>query len=324
MVRNPSSNHRKPPILTEPARPANGEIDIIEGVNHQSGNAMTMHTSDGCSLAGNSCLANKGCSVDAGGPSSYGDGLNAAGGGVYATEWTSDHINIWFWPKGQAPSDVTGANPNPAGWGKATANFQGGSGCTIDSHFNNMQLVFDTTFCGDWAGQPAVFSADSQCKGTCQNFVQNNPSAFKDAYWSINALKVYSSDGSTGSGGASGSANATLPVSTGQLSSIVSASSSVLSAPSSPLSVPSKSPRPGTAPASPPVSASAPLVTATITGAATTTTARAAQHSPVPLVETMSDGHWNVGSPYPPKEKRAHRAARHLAAHVKHAQEARL
>ena len=61
----------------------------------------------------------------------------------------------------------------------------------MDDHFQNMRLVFDIAFCGDWAGQPAIFDADGRCPGTCQDFVQNNPQAYKDAYWSINALKVY-------------------------------------------------------------------------------------------------------------------------------------
>lgn len=292
-----------------------------------------MHTSDGCSLGGNSCLANKGCSLNATDSSSYGDGLNNAGGGVYATEWTSDHINIWFWPKGQAPSDATGANPNPTAWGNPTANFQGGSGCDIDNHFNNMQLVFDTTFCGDWAGQSAVFGADSQCSGTCQNYVQNNPQAFKDAYWSINGLKVYSSDGSAASGSASGSANATLPISTGQLSSILSAPSSIVSGLSSILSTPSISaPLSASSPSQssiPDQSVSSPTQSSTppptTTAPATTTTNRF--HHPQPLVETMTDGHWNVGyAANPPKEKRAapHRAARHLALHARKAAEAKL
>ena len=49
---------------------------------------------------------------------------------------------------------------------------------------------------GDWAG--AVFSQDSSCssKGSCQDYVQNTPSAFKEAYWTINSLKVYSGSGS--------------------------------------------------------------------------------------------------------------------------------
>src|SRR5271170_1477062 len=58
--------------------------------------------------------------------------------------------------------------------------------------------VFDTTFCGDWAG--SVWSGDAVCASqapSCQSFVQNNPSAFTDAYWLVNSLKVYQSNGQT-------------------------------------------------------------------------------------------------------------------------------
>lgn len=46
----------------------------------------------------------------------------------------------------------------------------------------------------------AVWSSDSTCSSkaaTCQDYVQNNPSAFESAYWTINSLKVYTSSGST-------------------------------------------------------------------------------------------------------------------------------
>lgn len=55
-------------------------------------------------------------------------------------------------------------------------------------------------YIGDWAGQS--WSQDPTCSAkapTCQEYVQNNPKAFTEAYWKINALKVYSSDGSTSS-----------------------------------------------------------------------------------------------------------------------------
>lgn len=50
---------------------------------------------------------------------------------------------------------------------------------------------------GDWAGQ--TWSQDPTCSAkapTCQEYVQNNPQAFAEAYWKVNALKVYSKDGS--------------------------------------------------------------------------------------------------------------------------------
>ncbi|KAF6233426.1 hypothetical protein HO173_008358 [Letharia columbiana] len=45
---------------------------------------------------------------------SFGDGLNANGGGVYATEWTSEQINAWFFPR--APRGRAGAPRRRSGW----------------------------------------------------------------------------------------------------------------------------------------------------------------------------------------------------------------
>lgn len=179
--------------MTGPSWPNSGEIDIIEGVSYQSENAMTMHTSSGCSMVNKDCQGNTGCGVVTGGSASYGDGFNNANGGVYAMEWTSDAINIWFFGRNSVPNGATGDAPDPTTWGNPIASFQGGSGCNIDQHFQNNNIVFDTTFCGDWAGQ--VWSQDATCSSkaaTCQDYVANNPAAFTEAYWTINSLKVYS------------------------------------------------------------------------------------------------------------------------------------
>jgi len=189
--------------MTGPNWPNSGEIDIIEGVNTGSQNQMTMHTSNGCTLAGSNCQGNTGCPIKGGGSSSYGNGFNSANGGTYAMEWTSSQISIWFFSRGSEPKDINSANPNPSNWGNPTGSFTGGSGCDIDSHFMNNNIVFDTTFCGDWAGN--VWSQDSTCSAlasTCQAYVQNNPNAFKDAFWAVNYLKVYT-QGSAVSGVAS-------------------------------------------------------------------------------------------------------------------------
>ncbi|KAL8778360.1 MAG: hypothetical protein Q9213_007448 [Squamulea squamosa] len=182
--------------MTGPNWPNSGEIDIIEGVNTGSQNQMTLHSGPGCTLAGSSCQGGSGCPIKPQGSNNYGTGLNNAGGGVYAMEWTSGSINIWFFPRNSIPGDVSSANPNPSAWGAATASFVGGDNCNIDQHFMNNNIVFDTTFCGDWAG--AVWSQDGTCSalaGTCQEYVQNHPEAFADAYWTINSLKVYQDNG---------------------------------------------------------------------------------------------------------------------------------
>ncbi|KIW12123.1 hypothetical protein PV08_09397 [Exophiala spinifera] len=193
--------------------PNNGEIDIIEGVSAQTANNMAVHTSDGCTISNtggfsgtletDNCYVgaadqatNAGCSIRSNDDQSFGAGFNSVGGGVFATEWTSEAISIWFFPRGAIPSDISSGSPDPSGWGLPQGQFQGA--CDIDEKVQNQQIVFDVTFCGDWAG--SVWSTDATCSSqasTCQAFVQNNPSAFQDTYWLINSLKVYSDNGAS-------------------------------------------------------------------------------------------------------------------------------
>lgn len=135
--------------------PNNGEIDIIEGVHEQATNQMTLHTSSGCSINNSgfsghldtsNCdveaanqAANAGCAIASTSDQSYGSGFNKANGGIYATEWKSDSINVWFFPNGSAPSDILGGSPNPSSWGTPAAKFAGN--CDINSHFKDLQIV---------------------------------------------------------------------------------------------------------------------------------------------------------------------------------------
>ncbi|PBP27112.1 leucine carboxyl methyltransferase [Diplocarpon rosae] len=148
------------------------DIEHMPGrVSKQNTNVMTMHSGSDCSISGALSLGTlqtsdcnqfhgSGCSVSSGSSLSYGDQFNTAGGGVYATQWTSDYIRIWFFSRAVIPADIISGDPDPSLWGLPDANFQGS--CDIDANFKNHQIVFDTTFCGDWAG--TVWSADDQCK----------------------------------------------------------------------------------------------------------------------------------------------------------------
>lgn len=195
--------------LVGPNWPAMGEIDIIEGVNGATTNTMTLHTSSGCSIQkmGMSGTANTtdcdtnapeqpknaGCGILSTDTSNFGAGFNAIGGGVYATEWTSNAISIWFFPRQNIPADITANTPDASKWGTPLAHYAGN--CNIDSHFQNMNLVFDTTFCGAWAGQDWTESSCQEKAGTCEAYVQQNPSAFTDAYWLVNYVRVYQEGG---------------------------------------------------------------------------------------------------------------------------------
>ncbi|KAK7521320.1 mixed-linked glucanase precursor [Phyllosticta citriasiana] len=190
-----------------PNWPNSGEIDIIEGVNLQSTNQMTLHTTAGCTVTvgeggqsgssgSNNCNDNSGyngCPVYSNTGNSYGTGFNSAGGGVYATFWNGGSIQMWYWPRSSVPSDITNGSPAPSGWGTPMAHF---AGCAFDNYIKNNNIVFDTTFCGQWAGN--VWSS-SNCPSTtgyssCNDYVANNPGAFANSYWLINSLKVYSVD----------------------------------------------------------------------------------------------------------------------------------
>ncbi|KFY25205.1 hypothetical protein V491_01874 [Pseudogymnoascus sp. VKM F-3775] len=190
--------------LFGPNWPASGEIDIIEGVNLQTTDSMTLHTSAGCvvdnqgSLPGTTtletnCNANSGfngCSVSTSDSRNYGTGFNNIGGGVYAMQWESSGVYIWFFPRGSVPADINSGAPKTQNWGLPVVAFNGGNGCNIDQHFKNMNIVFDTTFCGDWAGSVWGQGACASL-GSCESFVANNPRAFLESYWLINSVKVY-------------------------------------------------------------------------------------------------------------------------------------
>lgn len=148
-------------LVDERGWPTWGEIDIIEGVNLQSRNWATLHTRPGCfvNLAGsqpgtqlmngdcNFDRAYQGCSAHTDAP--FGDLFNRGLGGVYATQWESSGIYIWFFPRNKIPVDISSGKPDTTKWGLPLVAFNGGSGCNIDSYFGNHEIVFDTTFCGD-------------------------------------------------------------------------------------------------------------------------------------------------------------------------------
>jgi len=192
---------------------ATGEIDILEGVNDIAPNSVTLHTEGNCSVPSNrtqlgtslsnDCSdtsdignGNNGCSVDAPYTSSYGPVFNSNGGGYYAMERTSQFIRVWFWARNQdgIPSDITGgvSSVNTDDWGTPIAYFPDDD-CDINKVFGNNNIIIDLTFCGNWAGED--FS-ETGCGSNCTQYVNENPSAFSDAYWDFAAVRVYEASSS--------------------------------------------------------------------------------------------------------------------------------
>jgi len=187
--------------------PAGGEVDIVEGVNDKSPNAATLHTTTGCVMPASNrpmtgsptqldCDAavngNTGCGVKFPTTNSYGPAFNSNGGGWFAMERTNSYFKVWFWPRNSAtvPSDVranVGNQVNPSNWGTPVAFFPNTS-CNIPQFFSPHNIIINLTLCGDWAG--GVYPG-SGCPSTCVDHVNNNPAAFREAYFDFAALRVY-------------------------------------------------------------------------------------------------------------------------------------
>ena len=202
-----------------------GEIDIIEGVNSTdsgtSYNATALHTNDkvvggqliqcrqskstngstDCSMGdGMTCgcktdangkgterCPTKGCGLKMNSPVSFGNGFNKVGGGIYATELTPDgFINIWFFKKGDEPSDINSDSPDPSKWvGTSRVTYE-----PCPGQFANLQMILNTCLCGAWAGD--VFNGGINKGGgidKCNDYIQT--ADLSNAYWLVNYIKVF-------------------------------------------------------------------------------------------------------------------------------------
>jgi hypothetical protein len=198
--------------------PNNGEIDIIEYVNTDNTVLTTLHTSSSCDQSAESTstftghwattingansdncdvnagdqYSNQGCGIISSEGSTVGKSFNSRGtGGVYVMEWDTDaEIRAFFFSRDKIPGDLLAKNPNPNSWGTPYARFAIGSNSQCSSnHFNYHNIIFDTTFCGDWAG--SVFASLCSPQSDCTSFVRNNPAEFSESYWLLNYVDTY-------------------------------------------------------------------------------------------------------------------------------------
>lgn len=189
--------------------PKGGEIDLVEGINLFDRVYNTAHASGRCNILpdgfsgeayGLNCRetpSNRGCTIISNSTESFGKAFLDIGGGVYALEWKSSFIKIWFFPRYAIPSDIKYGNPIPSKWGIPSAKYAGD--CDIDGAFSDMQIVISTTFCGAWAGNQWGYQCADKAP-TCKNYVANHPKEFAGAYWNIKSIKVYSANGEDISG----------------------------------------------------------------------------------------------------------------------------
>ncbi|KAL5523597.1 hypothetical protein ACEPAG_7770 [Sanghuangporus baumii] len=187
--------------------PGGGEVDIVEGIHMQSNNLASLHTTEGCSMppqraqqgspGDNNC--DVGANGDAGCQTSFADGtfgeaLNGGGGGYFVMARSASRgIAIYFWNRydSNVPPEVKygsdSVTPNDS-WGEPQALFPTDN-CNFNSHFAPHNIIVNLSFCGPWASPR--FNSWGCGSGKCEDYVAYNPSAFSDAYWEINALRVY-------------------------------------------------------------------------------------------------------------------------------------
>src|SRR5438270_2467164 len=136
--------------------PAGGEIDILEGVNTDSVNHVALHTTSNflitpdqqtgnfdalnCDVNAAGQANNAGCGGYSGLSTSYGDGFNNGGGGVYAMDWRRNGIRVWQFPRSNIPADIKSGKPTTANWGVPDYDFSG-RGANIASHFNDHKII---------------------------------------------------------------------------------------------------------------------------------------------------------------------------------------
>ncbi|KAG6021679.1 hypothetical protein E4U41_002429 [Claviceps citrina] len=183
--------------------PQHGEIDVMESINQGTdGNAMTLHTTDGCSMSvkrkqtgstqqdncDQSSNKNAGCGVKEA-DSTFGAALNSAGGSIMAVEWRDAGIRMWRFGRDAVPVDIASKKPNPAGWGTAAADFPS-TDCDIGSHFKNNSIIANIDLCGD-----LVYDSwgQSGCPGNCTDLVATQPDLFQTAFWEFGSFEVYQS-----------------------------------------------------------------------------------------------------------------------------------
>lgn len=190
-----------------PRWPQDGEIDIVEGVNRNEYNEIVLHTSGSCGISADQEMTGTVSSTECGEASgtigcvvkgkngTSGTPFNEQGGGVYALERTDEFIKIWYFPRNSIPKSITHGKPDTSSFGTPMAHLQGS--CDFGERFSVQKLIFNTDFCGDWAG--GIFGQDGLCPmsdpsdtfKSCHTYVAQNPEKFKEAYWEINSVQIY-------------------------------------------------------------------------------------------------------------------------------------
>jgi hypothetical protein len=151
---------------TGPNWPNQGEIDIIEGVNLNKVNQLTLHTgpSTSCNTSavspgtvssnalGPTCASapasDSGCGWQDTSPTAYGAGFNNAGGAVFALEIAKAGVTIWKFARDAIPADITAGKPDPTsgGWVKPQALWPSSNSCATNDVIGAQTIIVSVFF----------------------------------------------------------------------------------------------------------------------------------------------------------------------------------
>ncbi|KAK0532518.1 hypothetical protein OC842_003267 [Tilletia horrida] len=219
-------------------------INIIQNGNEASpGNVVTLRASNcliptqipsqlssstvingNCTWLGQGYFTNgDGCEVGMGtDPPTWGQGLNANGGGIYAMvrdmSPNGSGISVWYFKQGSEPADLKlGSNSmEPIKWGTPAVHMDVASTCKTELGSHN--IVFDMSIGIDVnvGYKDGISPGNSSCFVGTQNLSALEyyvaTARFPEAYWQVNNIRVftpskYSNSTASGSGNGGNSGN---------------------------------------------------------------------------------------------------------------------
>ncbi|KAK0563161.1 hypothetical protein OC844_002344 [Tilletia horrida] len=177
-----------------------------------------------CTWLGRGYFTNgDGCEVGMGtDPPTWGQGLNANGGGIYAMvrdmSPNGSGISVWYFKQGSEPADLKlGSNSmEPIKWGTPAVHMDVASTCKTELGSHN--IVFDMSIGSDVnvGYKDGISPGNSSCFVGTQNLSALEyyvaTARFPEAYWQVNNIRVftpskYSNSTASGSGNGGNSGN---------------------------------------------------------------------------------------------------------------------
>ena len=108
-------------------------------------------------------------------------------------------MSLWFFGRKDIPQGLLGDKPKPPLDIKPMGRYHTSEQDCPAGHFNQQQMIFDITLCGQWAGREFLNAGCGQALHgqtsyeACDAYVGANPSAFSESRWEINSLRAFGS-----------------------------------------------------------------------------------------------------------------------------------